>query len=215
MTATLQRTQTTFKEVKTSTIPVFIANVKADHSKSMRILEDNGLRPFTKQEVLVIVDQNPELKQQLKGKWFYLAGKCLEEGGYHTFDEKGNLKEGKGEIEKTVYLYKGTQPLSLDVYEDDGARNDERRFYLVADDGPSVVAPVVVGVRKVPEGAAPEIAVASTTSESVTITGISAEALMELKRGSTEELKAAEGVLFGPGNFSITRKLVDALRIKE
>ena len=215
MAPTMQKTQTAFKELKTSMgWKVFTADVNANHSKSMKLLEDNGLRPLTRQEALVIVDQNPELKQQLKGKWFYLAGKGAEESGYHTFNRKGNLTEGKGDIEKTVYVYRGFSPLSLIVHEDDVARNLVRRFVLYAYVDPSDAAPVVLGIRAGHEVAAPKIEVAPAAPESITLTGVSIEALKELHRASADELEAVSGV-FGPESLPNTRKLVDALRIKE
>jgi hypothetical protein len=90
----------------------------------------------------MVIDQNPELKQELKGKWFYLRGKgWTEKSGFHTFNEKGELSKGKGNIlvdlpsskaglEKTVYILKDAQPLSLLVHTDDFDRYGGNRFFL-------------------------------------------------------------------------------------
>ena len=92
----------------------------------------------------------------MKEKWFYLEGKGSALSGYYTFNDKGELTQGKGDIEKTVYVWKGSQPLSLYVLKDFNARSDGRRFDLDADDA-SFVARVVVGVRIGHEVAVPKI----------------------------------------------------------
>ena len=152
---TIQKTALQFKEVNSTT--VLISETKANYADSKALLEKNGLRLMAYQEALVLIDKNPELKEQLKGKWFYLAGKGLEESEYHTFDNEGKLTKGKGDIEKTVYLWNGKNPLSLDVHADGDARFSERRFDLDAADDPQFVAPVVVGVRAGHEVAGPKI----------------------------------------------------------
>ncbi len=147
--------QIAFREVNAS--GVFIAQTEANQKNSMSLLKQNGLRPLTYQEAIIKIDQNPELKEQLKGKWFYLDGKGSQLLGYYTFNDKGEFTQGKGDIEKTVYVYKGSQPMSLDVYMDDDAFFSERRFLLYANDGPHYVASVVVGVPAGHEMATPKI----------------------------------------------------------
>ena len=149
------RTETQSKEADSAA--VFVSETEANHADSMELLQKNRSRPMTYQEALVLMDRDPELKEQLKGKWFYLEGKGLDESGFHTFDNAGNLTEGKGDAEKTVYLWKGENPLSLGVHTDYVARIYERRFYLYADDDPQYVASVVVGVRVGHEVAAPKL----------------------------------------------------------
>ena len=148
--------QVQFNEVRNS--GVFIAPTRADLEKSLSLLKQNGFRPMTYQEALVKIDQNPELKEQLKGNRFYLEGKGSALSGYYTFNDKGKLTQGAGDIEKTIYVYKGNQPLLLYVRDDELARYNERRFGLDAYVGPSGVAPVVVGVKIDHEAAAPKIA---------------------------------------------------------
>jgi hypothetical protein len=155
MLGTRQRTETQFKEVNATS--VHISETKANHANSMALLQQNGLRPMTYKEAIVLIDGNPELKEQLKGKWFYLDGKGLKESGYHTFDNEGKLTKGKGDIEKTVYAYSGKNPLSLYVFTDYYVGFNERRFYLNADYVPQDVASVVVGVRAGHEVATPKI----------------------------------------------------------
>jgi len=155
MPETIQKTAVQFKEVNSTT--VFISETKANYADSKALLEKNSLRLMAYKEALVLIDKNPELKEQLKGKWFYLAGKGLEESEFHTFDNEGKLTKGKGDIEKTVYLWNGKNPLSLGVHAGGSARFGERRFLLNANSGPQGVAPVVVGVRAGHEVAAPKI----------------------------------------------------------
>ena len=147
--------QVGFREV--SKTAVFIAQTEANHKNSMSLLQQNGFRPLTYQEAIIKIDKNPELKEQLKGKWFYLDGKGSQLLGYYTFNDKGEFTQGKGDIEKTVYVYKGSQPLLLAVHEDYVARSVRRRYGLYAGDNPSAVVGVVVGVRAGHEVATPKI----------------------------------------------------------
>ena len=158
MFGTKQRTETQFREINATT--VHISETKANHANSMALLQQNGLRPMTYQEAIVLIDRNRELKAQLKGKWFYLEGKGLKKSGYHTFDNAGRLVEsveGKGDIEKTAYAYSGNNPLALYVRTDEYARRGRRRFTLNAFDSPQYAALVVVGVRAGHEAATPKI----------------------------------------------------------
>jgi hypothetical protein len=142
-----------FKEVGTT--GVFIAHTEANQINSMDLLQQNGFRALTFQEALMKIDQNPELKERLKGRWLYLDGKGSELSGFYMFNEKGELskisgpailKKGQGDLEKFVFVLKGSQPLSLLVQTDDFARYGGFRFGVYATYGHSDVAGVVVGV---------------------------------------------------------------------
>ena len=193
---------------------IFFANTEANRRNSMALLKRNGLRPLTYQEAIVMLDQNPKLKEQLKKTWFYLDGKGSQvPSGYYTFNEKGELTQGKGDIEKTVCVYKGSQPLSLDVLANDNARRSEGRYVLDADNSPDDAALVVVGGRAGHEVVTPEIEV-SPTEEGVKLAGVTTKQLITLQRDSAQELfKVAEA--FGSESLPKTRMLVEALRIKE
>jgi hypothetical protein len=148
MTVSRQATQSRFAEVRASSTPVFILDEQANHPKSMQLLKENGLRPLTYTEELVLIDQNPKLKEQLVGNRWWLGGEVPRLSSYCTFDKKGELTQGKGKIEETVYVfYKGNQPLSFLVLTDDVARFVGGRYVLGADLGPSDVASMVVGVK--------------------------------------------------------------------
>ena len=120
---------------------------EANHADSMAILKEANLRPLTYQEAL---QHSEELIDAFKGKWkwFYLDRKIMDKDGLFTFDSKGELQKIEGDvpIDKKVYVWSGNNSLSLGVLSGDIARQDGRRFYLLADDGPDDVAPVVVGL---------------------------------------------------------------------
>ena len=151
MTATMELNQTRFREVKTTTELVFVLDskgLKAHHDNSMKLLKENGLEALTPQKALVLIDQNPGLKEQLKGKWFYLAGKGRSILGYFTFNEKGERSEGAGDPEKTVHVVmNGKSPFSLHIHSDDLFAKVNWRYYLIPDYILSVHASVVVGLR--------------------------------------------------------------------
>ncbi len=143
MIASKQKTMVLFKEID----GVFISQTNANQIESSSILRDNGLRLLTYSEALVLITKSLLLKEELKGNWFFLIGRGLNENGYHTFNNKGELSEGKGDREKTIYVHPGENPLSLDVRLCNNAFNDECRFDLGADDFPQDAAPVIVGVK--------------------------------------------------------------------
>ena len=146
--------QVEFKEVGTT--GVFMARIEANQINSLNLLQQNGFRALTYQEAFTKIYQNPELKEQLKGRWLYLDGKGSELSGFYMFNDLGELakiagpailKKGQGDLEKIVFVLKGSQPLSLLVQTDDFARYGGFRFGLYATYGHSDVAGVVVGVR--------------------------------------------------------------------
>ena len=146
--------QVEFREVGTT--GVLIAYIKANQKNSMNLLQQNSFRALTFQEALIKIDENPELKELLKGRWLYLEEIGSELSGFYIFNEKGELakisgpailKKGKGDLEKIVFILKGSQPLSLLVATDDFARYGGFRFGLYATYGQSDVAGVVVGVK--------------------------------------------------------------------
>ena len=145
--------QVEFSEVGTT--GVFMVHTKANQKNSMNLLQQNGFRALTYQEALTKTYQNPELKEHLKGKWFYLGGIGSELSGFYIFNEKGELtkisgpailKKGQGDLEKIVFVLKGSQPLSFLTQTDDFARYGGFRFGIYATYGHSDVAGVVVGV---------------------------------------------------------------------
>ena len=214
ITKAAEKVKEEFREVGNT--GVFIARTVANHKDSMSILKRDGLRALRPQEAFVKMDKNQELKKRLEAQQFYLDGKGSALSGYHTFNEKGELTQREGEIEKNVRFLeglKGPQPLLLTVYGDDSASLFSGRFCLNANLDPSSVAGAVVGVHIGSEAAAQKIEV-SNVEEGVKLTGVTTERLMALQRDSVQELSKVTGV-FGSESLPKTRKLVEALRIKE
>jgi hypothetical protein len=154
-TSVKETVQVEFREIGTT--GVFLAHTVANQVKSMNLLKQNGFRPLAYQEALMKIDENPELKEQLKGRWLYLAERGFDFSGFYIFNEKRELvvkisgpavlKKGKGDLEKIVFVLKGSQPLSLLLQTDDFTRYGGFRFGLFATYGQSDVTGVVVGVR--------------------------------------------------------------------
>ncbi len=80
--ASITKTQA---QVVNAVIPQIVkqdgVNLTGNHAKSIKILQDNGMRALTYQEALVWLMQNPEIKEQLKNKWFYLEGVGTDKSG--------------------------------------------------------------------------------------------------------------------------------------
>ncbi len=127
--------------------PLQLLEQGGNHSQSMKLLTENGLRPLTYQEAL---SRSSELIEKFKGKWFWLSGQGIhEEDEIYAFDGKGEFvkSNGKESVDQKVRVYPGNQPLSLGVNWYDGARYLGGRFGLFGDSSLDFVAPVVVGVR--------------------------------------------------------------------
>ena len=139
-----------FKPVTGSTgVMLHVLEKRSDHSTSMKLLDESGLMPFAREEMLSILVKDEKLKEFLKGKWFYLAGSGAKENGLYTLNEDGNLTSGKCQsIENTVRVWPGDKPLSLNVYFDYNAASHSWRFGLDAAFDPHDDAPVVVGKPK-------------------------------------------------------------------
>ncbi len=198
---------------------LFAAKFKADHPTTERILEAHGLEKVTYQIAIPAIAENNELMSFFKGNWAWLAGKGMsqEMGGLHNFDVKtGELAEHTDRnIERSVHVWAGDQPLSLSVVTDDGvARVYGRRFNFDADIVPSLVASVVVGMQTAARAAAP-LAVVSANAEDngITITGITPQELKTLQRNAEKEMSAVTKA-FGAESMPNTRVLIEALRIK-
>ncbi len=127
-----------------------ILEKRANHPESMKLLSEAGLRPMTYQELLLLLMEDEQLKNALKGKHFWLAGQGIEKEGVFTINEKGELREIAREerlsAERKVNVCKGNRPLSFGVYSDYVAPGIGWRFFLYADYEPQIAAPVVVGV---------------------------------------------------------------------
>ena len=137
-----------FREVPTDgKKSLFVSHQIADHSESMKLLADNGLRPITYREALV---RAPELIEKLRGRWFWLDGKGIREDGTYAYDANGELAKptGKETIKKKIHVFPGDQPLFLSVFANYTAEVISARFGLYGDIRYHVDADqIVVGVR--------------------------------------------------------------------
>jgi hypothetical protein len=132
-----------------------ITHAWGTYDYSMGTLSDEGLRPLTYQDALVLISKNVDLLQKVGGKWFWIAGTGLNASGYHTFDEYGNLSS-LGQVreaaqieepEKTVRCYPGTGNQILAVVNDANLRVG--RFHLHANQQMQAhTAPLILGVPK-------------------------------------------------------------------
>ena len=143
-----------FKQVKGATgKTLYILEKGAIHPNSMKLLSEAGLRPLSYPEILSLLMRDEQLKNALKGKWFWIAGQGMNKYSIFTIDEKGELVplpqgffKKKTSVEQKVGVSHGNQPLSFAVYSDDNAAFYGWRFGLYAYNEPQNVAPVVVGV---------------------------------------------------------------------
>ncbi len=135
--------------VGTTGSTLHVLEIEANHPKSMKLLDQAGLMPYTRKEMLSILVKDEQLKEYLKRKSLYLAETGAKERDLYTVNEDGSITQGKGtSIENTVRVWHGNNPLSLGVLSDDNASYYGWRFILVADSEPDDVAPVVVGKPK-------------------------------------------------------------------
>ena len=156
-TATIKETRRKllgFKEVTSSTgVTLYMSERKADYPASKGMLEKAQLTFLTYQEALSILTKDDKLKESLKDKWFYLAGKGMNKKlDLYKINKKGELvkKAESTPVEMTVRVWNGENPLSLLVLSGGGASFYGRRFNLYAYFEPDGVAPVVVGRAKQP-----------------------------------------------------------------
>ncbi len=141
-----QRHKTKLIELNASTIHIY--DRPANYIDSMIFLHENGLRALTYQEALIGISGDLSIKERLKGKWFYLSGKGIKELGYYSFNDKGKIIQQNADLERTIYVYSGNKPLSLNVNIDPISSFDIRRFSLSAHLDPKFVAPMIVGIKE-------------------------------------------------------------------
>lgn len=232
-----------FKEVGNS--GVFIADAKANYKRSMNLLRQHGLRALTFQEAFEKMSQNPVLMERLGGECFYLKGKgydrpdifrhyddVLDEQTYYTFNEKGELTQGKGNIENTVHIFycnDGWNPQLLSV-EKVGSDYDRKtrydfctgglwlpdgfhyRFELSSESAQDI-ARVVVGVpidNKVP---APRTKITQAKIPKAFIIPMSLVEFRELLKKAAEEISGSTEIM-GKDNREL-KALLEMFRAEE
>ena len=144
MMATRLTGQDQFRRVGT----LFISKQESDCAKSMELLAANGLRLITYQEALSRFSSI--VVKELRGEWFYLAGKGIQGNGVRTFNERGELVRptGRENDNQRVYVWSGSQQLKMGIYLDGNVPRLHRRFSIsgMSDLDPTDnIARVVVG----------------------------------------------------------------------
>lgn len=125
---------------------MFMSETSANYQRSVDLLTKNGLVALTYQKALVLMDQNPDFKEQLKGKWFWIAGDSLHISGYYTFDDSGELiKTEEINPEKAVNVHGGSYPSYFVVGALNRILRGGARFGTGANIPSQTIAPVVVG----------------------------------------------------------------------
>lgn len=132
---------------------------------SMMLLNEAGLIAVEQDLEIPVLVADRKLQRTLTDNgehiWFYTLGQGPLNLPQFQHVKNGTLVSGKGGVDKetgiretTVRNCDGPYPLSLDVYQDEYARCDGRRFVRNADDWPSLVAPVVYGKLAEPQAQA-------------------------------------------------------------
>lgn len=129
---------------------VFIAHINTDYAKLLSVLDKNGLRAPTYQELIPKLLQNSTLKAQLEGKLVYLSGKCpaISKSGECILDKDGELISGSGERDTTVYVFLGNQPLLLYTHKREDTKYSKSYLSLFAFHSPYTIVDIAIGVKK-------------------------------------------------------------------
>ncbi len=157
---------------------IHVLNQKADYDTTMALLQVAGLRPYTYQEILLLLTNDGGLKNSLKGTWFYLAGSGPDKKGVYTVDEKGELvdieKKNLSVEEKVCNWPKNKSLPSLEVTSDGICSLLAWRFGIGAISDPHVAAPIVVGTPIGRDATAPKDAGSLFESVQAKLTNVQA-----------------------------------------
>ena len=124
-----------------------ILDIEANHTDSMRLLKENGLRPMTYMEAINAMVHNSQLKNKLIGKCFYTNEVGTDKQGEYTIKPGGNLVKGSTlNPENDISFTKGPNPLSVIVESMDTHHLWCSRFEVNAQRGPETYSCVVVGI---------------------------------------------------------------------
>ena len=148
-----------FKQIWDSGI--YITNNDAKRKHAFELLEEDNLRPIKYDELLASFSKYPYLRKKLEGKLFHIEGSGSI-GGYGMFDgngsvsvpdcytvnDKGELKKGRGDIYKNVYVYTGRHPLVFYVPMEHAVEHIGANFIIYANQSPSYICSIIVGVKK-------------------------------------------------------------------
>jgi hypothetical protein len=140
---------------------VYISRIDAKRSYASEVLEEDGLRLMKYDEVLKEMSKSLYLRKALEGKLFHIDGSGSTGGygifdgngripvpDYYTFNDKGELTKGRGEIRKNVHVYTGRYPLVFYVPMEHAVEHIGANFIIYANQSPSYIASIVVGAKK-------------------------------------------------------------------
>ena len=66
----------------------------------------------------------------------------------YTFNDKGELKKGRGDTYKNVHVYTGRHPLVFYVPMEHAVEHIGANFIIYANQSPSYISSIIVGVKK-------------------------------------------------------------------
>ena len=148
-----------FKQIWESGI--YVSKTDAKRNYASEVLEEDGLRMMKYDEVLKEMSRRPNFRKALEGKLFHIDGAGSISGygifdgrdgmpvpDYYTFNDKAELTNGKSDIWKTVQVYRGRHPLVFYVPMEHAVNHIGANFIIYANQPPSQVMSVVVGVKK-------------------------------------------------------------------
>ncbi|MEM0200986.1 MAG: hypothetical protein QXD23_01115 [Candidatus Micrarchaeaceae archaeon] len=151
----ISRSTPLFKKIQGTEI--FISNEKADYNNYMMLLDRNNLKQLTYEKILKSINENQELKQNLKCKGFYIYYENNLENGFYTINNNGLLVPGRGNIEQTIFVWKkeinvlnnlsNVYSLIFRVESDKNATANKARFTIHDVCSPFTVAQIIVGER--------------------------------------------------------------------
>ncbi len=137
-----------FSEIENTKI--FITNEKANYNDSIKLLHRNELFQIGYKNILKEIIRTPKLIDNLLGKGFYLKDRNNLKGGFYTFDNEGNLNIGKGDLERTVFVWNKIiedVPLIFRTENDNKAVTNRARYTIHAVYDESTVVPLIVGIK--------------------------------------------------------------------
>ena len=169
---------------------IHVLNQKADYDTTMALLQVAGLRPYTYQEILLLLTNDEGLKNSLKNTWFYLAGSGPDKNGVCTVDEKGepvDIGKKNLSVEKKVSISPENKSLpSLEVTSDGFCACVGWRFSIGVTNDPRAAAPIVVGTPIGRDATAPKDAGSLFESVQAKLTNVQARRA-EIKKAFNKE----------------------------
>lgn len=138
-----------FEAIKsTSGLTLWILKSDANHTDSKRLLGNEGLRLVYEREILPILAKEDKLRHRLEGNSMWLGGTGINKSGTFAIGKDGSMKRPSifDSSKHKVDIFKGDNPLMLDVYSPKKAENYRSCYALFANTDPGIRAQIVIGV---------------------------------------------------------------------